>query len=262
MLFNFSRYSPLLLLSISISVTFAVPNVGIQKDYARQFPREGYQSYSGIIIFDDSSIPGDQSKISDAQFINLAKVAYDEMIVRWAASQLSSDGCPGAMVAMESEGRIYFASAVRSPNGIDINAPDRNIQQSIGWYQWMCEVSGQGTHRTGGRCAETNVLRLYGDANGIETTPDNPLGTFRPPPTTDTSPRIAVWGRPSGTLPRQNREAFFLPCSDPATNGYGCHTMIQRYGLKSVSSQTPDPNGQDNWGFSLDQNLREACPVT
>lgn len=163
------------------------------------------------------------------------------------------------MIAMESKGRMYFASAVRSPNGIDISASDRNIQQSVGWYQWMCQVSGEGTHRTGDRCAEPNVLRLYDDANGIETTPNNPLGTFKPPPPTDTSPRIATWGRLSGTLPRQNCETFFPPCSDTATNGCGCHTLVQRYGLKSVSSQTSTPDGQDNWGFPLDQNPRGAC---
>lgn len=79
---TFSRYRPLLLLlSISISVTSAVPNVGIQKDFAPQFPHEGYQPYSGIITSGDISIPEDKSKMSDAQFINLAKVAYDKMIV-------------------------------------------------------------------------------------------------------------------------------------------------------------------------------------
>ena len=262
MFFNSPRFISLLaLLSTLTSIISAVPNLGVQKDFAAQFPREGYQSYSTIVKFNDASIPGDQSKISDAQFINLAKVAYNEMIAWWSRTQLASDGCPGAMIAMESEGIMYFASSVRSPNGIDINALDRNVQQSIGWYQWMCQMSGGGTHKTGGRCAEPNVLRLYGDLNGIETTPTNPLGTYRPLLTTDTSPRIAVWGRPSGALPNQNKESFFKPCADTATGGYGCNRMATQYGLKSVSRQSPDPSGQDGWAFTLPGNPRAACPA-
>ena len=260
MLLNLSRLIAFVSLSsILFVLVSAVPNLGVQKDFAAQFPTDSYQSYSAVVIFDDKTIPGDKAKMSDAQFINLAKVAYEEMISIWSRSNLPSELCPGAMIALESEGTLYFASAVRSRNGIDINAIDRNIQNSIGWFQYQCQIEGMGTHRNGGHCAEPNVLRLYGDQNGIETTPENPTGTYKSPPKTNTSPRIAVWGRPSGTQPNQNQEAYFLPCADTPSSGYGCNRMVAFYGLKAVSKKTPDPNSQDDWQFKPAGNHRRAC---
>ncbi len=260
MLFNFPCFISFLSFFLTlVSIVSGVPDLGVQRDFAEQFPRDAYQSYSAVVAFPDKSIPGDRTKMSDGQFINLAKVAYDEMVSIWSRSNLNSDACPGAMIALESEGTIYFASAVRAGNNVDINAIDRNIKNSIGWFQQQCQVEGMGTHRNGGRCAEPNVLRLYGDQNGLETTPDNPLGTYRAPPKTNTSPRIAVWGRPTGAPPNQNREAYFPPCSDSSSNGYGCNRMVNYYGLKAVSRQAPDPNGQDGWQFTLPGNHRRAC---
>lgn len=260
MFFNFPRFVSILSFFLTlVFIVSAVPDLGVQRDFVDQFPRDAYQSYSAVVEFSDKSIPGDKTKLSDGQFINLAKVAYDEMISIWSKSNLKTDACPGAMIALESEGTMYFASAVRAISGIDINAIDRTIQNSIGWYQEQCHTQGMGTHRTGGRCAEPNVLRLYGDQNGLETTPDNPLGTYKAPPKTGTSPRIAVWGRQSQVQPNQNKEAYFPPCSDPPSNGYGCNRMVAAYGLKPVSQQAPDPNGQDGWQFTLPGNHRRAC---
>ena len=243
-----------------ISIISAVPTIGIQKDFAPQFPSNGYQSYSAYIAFPDTSVPGDVTKMSDAQFINLVKHAYDEMIAKWATSLLGPDGCPGAMIGMESGGRMYFASSVRAPNGIDINAPDADIWQSIGWFQTVCQKNGRGTHRTGGRCAEPNVLRLYGDVNGIAKTPDHPQGVYNKPPRTDTSPRVAVWGRPSEAKPNEGKETFFKPCANSADDGYGCETLATVYGFKTVSKQDPDGTGEGDWGYTIGQNPRGACP--
>ena len=248
----------LTLWSSLVSIISAVPNLGVQRDFAPQFPRDSLMSYSAVIEFNDQSIPGDKTKMSDAQFINLAKVAYDEMVDIWSRSNFKSDACPGALIAMESAGFMYFASAIRAPNQINFNIVDQAIQDSVGWFQQQCTRQGMGTHRTGGRCAEPNVLRLYGDKNGLTT--DNPP-RYKAPPTSNTSPRVAVWGRPYGALPNQNRELYFNPCSDPLGSGYGCTRLATRYGLKPVSRQNPDPTGQDNWAFSLSANPRQACPA-
>ena len=259
MFINSRRFVFLLTLwSSLVSIISAVPNLGVQRDFAPQFPHDSLMSYSAVIEFNDQSIPGDRTKMSDAQFINLAKVAYNEMVDIWSRSNFNSDGCPGALIAMESGGFMYFASAIRSPNGINFNIVDQAIQDSVGWFQLQCTTQGMGTHRTGGRCAEPNVLRLYGDKNGLTT--DNPP-RYMSPPTSNTSPRIAVWGRPSGALPNQNKEFVFDPCADPLGSGYGCTRLVARYGLKPVSKQTPDPNGQDGWAFSLPANPRQACPA-
>lgn len=251
--------SLLILWSLLVSIISAVPNLGVQRDFVEQFPHDSLMSYSAVIKFNDQSIPGDKTKMSDAQFINLAKVAYDEMVDIWSRSNFNSDGCPGALIAMESAGFMYFASAIRSPDrGVDFNIADQAIQDSIGWFQLQCARQGMGTHRTGGRCAEPNVLRLYGDKNGLTT--DNPP-KYTAPPTSNTSPRVAVWGRPSGALPNQNKEFYLIPCSDSSGSGYGCTRLVTRYGLKPVSKQNPDPSGQDNWAFSRSKNPRDPCPA-
>ncbi|MCJ1460469.1 hypothetical protein MMC28_010851 [Mycoblastus sanguinarius] len=146
-------------------------------------------SYSAIIEFTDKSIPGDKNKLSDAQFINLAKVAYNEMVNIWSESNFYSDACPGALIAMESEGFIYFASSIRAPSGINFNIVDKDIQDSVGWFQQQCLTEGMGSHQMGGKCAEPNVLRLYGDQNGLTT--DNPP-RYNAPPKSNYSPRMAV----------------------------------------------------------------------
>lgn len=252
--------SILFVFAFLISIISAVPTIGIQKDFAAQFPSNGYQSYSAYIAFPDTSVPGDKTKMSDAQFINLVHHAYDEMIARWRTAQLGTDGCPGAMIGMESGGLMYFASSVRSPDAIDINAFDADIYGSIGWFQTQCMVEGMGTHRTGGRCAEINVLRLYGDVSGVADAPDHPQGVYKSPPKTNTSPRVAVWGRPDNAGPDDGKETFFTPCQDSASGGYGCQRLASRYGLKSVSKQDPDGAGEGDWGFVQGQNPRGACP--
>ena len=261
MYIRYSCYGPFLfVLAIFISIISAVPTIGVQKDFGSQFKSDGYQSYSAYIEFPDTSVPSDQTKMSDAQFINLVKHAYDEMIARWAQASLPSDQCPGAMIGMESGGGMYFASSVRSPNNVDLNEFDRDIQGSIGWYQHRCMVEGMGTHRTGGRCAEINVLRLYGDINGVADSPDHPQQVYHTPPKSDTSPRVAVWGRPTDAKPNENRETFFTPCANPADDGYGCQRLASVYGLKSVSNQVPDGAGEMDWGFTTEPNPRGVCP--
>lgn len=139
-----------------LSVCLAVPDLGIQRDWIHpsRLPSEAVTSYSGIIHFTDPTIPGDKSKLSDAQFVNLAKVAYDRMVAIWQGYQISSTWCPGAMIAMESGGSIYFASSLRFAGQVDIDSVDQDVVNSVGWYLKQCYDEGMGTHRTGGACAE------------------------------------------------------------------------------------------------------------
>ncbi|KAI9660702.1 MAG: hypothetical protein M1821_010054 [Bathelium mastoideum] len=217
----------------------------------------GPHSYSAIIEFEDRSIPGDPAKMSDAQFINLASIAYDEMILLWANAQLNARDCPGAMIAMESAGRIYFASSIRSANGKKWNEVDSQIQGSIGWYQDQCLRSSIGAHRYRGACGEPNVLRLYGD-----TFP--PIGDpprYQAPPTTDTSPRIVAFLIQDSTAdPWTTPGASAVPCRDTRDRGYGCTRFVEQYKLKPIQPQDPDKTGDNDWAFTKVQNPRTSCP--
>lgn len=160
LLFNCLLGRLLIVLVSILPFALAIPNLGIQRDWDSR--RNPVISYSGLIKFDDTSIPGDSSKLSDAQFINLAKLAYDEMVKIWAGSQLESKDCPGAMIAMESEGSVYFASSLRGAGNqytlIDNDNDDSNVVDSVGYYMLLCEVATGGRHRYGGRCAEVSAM--------------------------------------------------------------------------------------------------------
>jgi hypothetical protein len=254
MLLHFRHLAFLLtLLSTLFSIISAVPNLYISQD-ANQNPQSNLQSYSGIIEFIDKSIPGDSSKMSDAQFINLAKVAYDEMVRLWQEAMVPDWRCPGAMIALESEGRIYFASSVRKGNDLTFSIADREVVNSVGWFQDHCENQGWGTHRAGGACAEPNVLRLYGDKNGM--TEDDPP-QYKAPPTTNTSPRMAVWARTGGGNPLQTLGINVLPC-EGNNRGWGCERFAERYGLKPVVKGAPIADGEDGWQFLPVENPRKC----
>jgi hypothetical protein len=240
------------ILLLLASVVLAVPDLGISLDpLPPNAPKDSYHSYSGAILFNDISIPGDSTKMSDAQFINLAKVAYNEMVAIWRSKLWTLEALPGAMVALESEGKIYFASSIRALPGMQVAfaSVDKDIQYSIGWFLDQC-AQGMGLHRRRGRCAEPNVLRLYGDYNGV--TDDNPPQYKKP-----TTPRIAVWGRAGDDAPVDEKEEYLKPCQDSG-NDYGCIRLTNFYGWKPVPKGEPDETGQDDWKFTILANPRHC----
>ena len=249
----------LVLISLLASLISAIPKIGIQRDYyagdVNSDTEPRLLSYSAEIGFDDKTIPGDKTKMSDAQFINLARRAYDEMVTYWAGKQWPENLLPGSMIAMESQGSIYFASAVRKlDQSIDINLPNKDVVNSASWFYTQCEEAF-GPHRNGGACAEPNVLRFYATQN-----PDD-QDKESTPPKSNKSPRVAVWGRKTGDLPRQNKETYFPPCGDINT-GWGCNRFSNWFGFKPVSKQDPDPAGEDDWKFSRDPNFRNGCSAS
>ena len=177
--------------------TLAILAIGIERDYGAKFgfkDPDGIQSYSTIIGFHDKSIPGDASKMSDAQFVNLAAVAYEEIVALWSAAQLPRARCPMVVVVLESEGNIYFASSLKNGNSVELSSIDENVRNSVGWLMNQSNrISGRG-HRNRGGCAEPNVLRLYGHFHHPWGTSD--VQTYQAPPkVTGTSPRMAAFRR-------------------------------------------------------------------
>ena len=107
-------------IQVLVSVTLATPNLGIRPDYLRPVndgTDKHIQSYSGIIKFDDGTIPLDKTRMTDAKFLNLCVVAYNEMVNIWRGRNLKSSALPGAMTAVAYKDKIYFASSLRIPTG-------------------------------------------------------------------------------------------------------------------------------------------------
>ncbi|MCJ1334689.1 hypothetical protein MMC10_011401 [Thelotrema lepadinum] len=242
-------------------VLFGQPTIGIQRDFGGEVnfgADEGPHSYSAIIEFEDKSIPGDSNKMSDAQFINLVSLAYDEMIEIWKNAELPSRNCPGAIVAMESEGRIYFASSIRSRQGITWNNIDVQIEGSVGWYQEQCRLTDIAMHRYRGGCGEPNVLRLYGDT--FPPTGDPPR--YQAPPTTDTSPRMVAFIIIDSTADPWTTPGYSARPCRANDRGYGCDRFVDKYGLKPIQPQDADTTGQDDWKFEPVPNPRQSCDFT
>ena len=241
------------MLFIAVVSALAVPDLPIQRDWFGEVESTDdpqVQSYSGVIKFDDASIPGDKSKMSDGQFINLAKRASEKMHDLWENGKWPGTLLPSTMIAIESEGSMYFASSVKAPQDIDFQYFDAGTKFSPGWFFNMCLMEGWGEHRYGGRCAEPNVLRFYGEQ---ETEPG--ADALKTPPKTDTSPRIAVWLHDI----YQDQDEYIEPCYDKANVGYGCTHLKDQYGFKPVANEARDTTGENDWQFSKPTNVRENC---
>lgn len=106
-------------IQLLVSLTLATPKIGIRPDYLEATglgPDKHIQSYSGIIKFEDGTIPLDKTRMTDAKLLNLCVLAYIEMKYIWAGRNLLSSALPGAMAAIAYKDKIYFASAIRVPH--------------------------------------------------------------------------------------------------------------------------------------------------
>ena len=104
--------------SLFFGLVTATPDLKIRADFLDATGKSTdkiIQSYSGIVKFDDGTVPLDKTKMTDAKLINLAGVAYNEMVDIWRSRQFSEAGLPGAMAALAYKDKIYFASALRAP---------------------------------------------------------------------------------------------------------------------------------------------------
>ncbi|KAF2434811.1 hypothetical protein EJ08DRAFT_657030 [Tothia fuscella] len=195
--------------------------------------------------------------MSDGQFINLVKVAYDEMITLWMRSGLNEAGGPGAMRAFESDGKMYFASSVRTPLKPIYNDEDAAmVAGTVSWYFNTCLQGTLGDHSHNRMCAEPNRLQLFCDGHTtVHWQPTDPPQPYcQSPSRSPGSPRMAVWGRTDGP-PVVGGGSYFEPCAD-SRKRYGCHRMARTYGLVPTRDVPPDADGQDDWVFEHEQNPR------
>lgn len=120
-MFSLARQGLYILYVVQIlySLSLAVPKIDIRKDFLEPTDSHGVnlavQSYSGIIKFEDGSVPLDKARMTDAKLLHLCRLAYNEMIVNWRGRRLSSDGLPAAMAAIAHKDSIYFVSSLKAP---------------------------------------------------------------------------------------------------------------------------------------------------
>lgn len=148
-----------------------VKPIGIQLDQVPQIdaqlePGAEYASYSAIIEYDPDIIRP-MCGLSDEELHNLVWHAYNEMEQVRRLHQAKAGNAMGALVHGQ---RIYFASAISS------NWPDDKIAMvgqnfdddtNVSWYMQLCLLDSSETvsiHKSGGKCAEPNVIRLFHEA--------------------------------------------------------------------------------------------------
>jgi len=124
----------LALFQLLFPLALTTPNLGIRADHLVDTGKDIdtiIQSYSGIITFDDGTIPLDKTKMTDAKLLHLCVLAYNEMISIWRPRNLISSALPGGMAAIAYKDTIYFASTVRAPRkAIDLaNVPKGSVRQ-------------------------------------------------------------------------------------------------------------------------------------
>ncbi|KAL8725890.1 MAG: hypothetical protein Q9181_006250 [Wetmoreana brouardii] len=169
-------------IQLLLCVAWASPNLGIRPDFRDATDRDtdrDIQSYSGIIKFDDGTIPLEKSKMTDAKLLHMARAAYNQMVDIWSGRNLMSSALPGAMAAFAYQDKIYFGSAIRAPREVVklANVPKGTIRE----YMDDALTNGM-THAHGGGCAEINVIELVWDHNGRKDPEDEPQAS-----------RVAIW---------------------------------------------------------------------
>ena len=122
MRFNFHTGACILtVIQVLFSDTLATPALGIRADFRDATGKttdDLIQSYSGIIKFEDGTIPLDKTKMTDAKLLNLCVLAYKEMVDIWRTRNMASAALPGAMAVIAYRDTIYFASALRAPAAV------------------------------------------------------------------------------------------------------------------------------------------------
>lgn len=211
-----------------LSVVLAVPRIGIQKDYIATKPEpdkdeQRIQSYSGYIRFGDNDFHGwDPELMRDEQLVNLAKIAYDEMVAIWQSKLLPLADLPGAMVALATVDKIFFASSNKT--GRNDDPPSVFLNNVIKEFLETCEKEGMGTHQTGGKCGEPNVLELHYSTLGRL-----PFGLHEG---ASRRARVAPWVRfPGAAL---GTETNYQPCGQHSGKGFGCHRILTWFNLDWV----------------------------
>ncbi|KAI9871833.1 MAG: hypothetical protein M1830_002399, partial [Pleopsidium flavum] len=158
-----TKSSVLGFLTVFLSFTYVVlatPRLGIQKDFKKDKP--DIQSYSGVIRFRDFHPESNEwppEYMGSEQLVHLAKIAYDEMVAIWRSRLLPIEQLPGAMVALATVDKILFASSIRT--GINTEPPSNFHENIMKDFLETCLTEGMGTHQSGGKCGEPNVLELH-----------------------------------------------------------------------------------------------------
>lgn len=130
----YSNARILFIIQLAIYVVFATPSLGIRPDFLQPTGEDidvDITSYSGIIRFDDGTIPLDKSRMTDAKLFHLATVAYNEMVQVWQDLKIPKASLPAAMAAFAYQDNVFFASSLRAPKnyGSLANIPKGSVRE-------------------------------------------------------------------------------------------------------------------------------------
>ena len=212
--------APLLLLLTLILGVICTPDVGIQKDWFSG-DHTDLVSFSGILIFQpkaDGSSP--VPDITDAQLVGLCAKAFDEM--RATTGNFEK---PGAMALIAIDNEVYLASSIKTDrkNWLGIGKGDDQRPKILARAAGAAGIAGT-SHRTGGSCAEINIMDLYWNHN-------------QHLDFTGKRARIIIWG----ATPDGSYTGNFNPCLKP-TFGYGCSDFLKAIANPNDPTQPLDDN--------------------
>lgn len=124
----------LALFQLLFLLAFTTPNLGIRADHLAPTGDnidKIIQSYSGIITFDDGTIPLDKTKMTDAKLLHLCVLAYNEMISIWRPRNLRSAALPGAMAAIAYKDNLFCLFRPCTIEGYRVEKHSTGFRQAI-----------------------------------------------------------------------------------------------------------------------------------
>lgn len=247
--------------------------IGIQRDQEPQvdFPMEHgtyFFSYSGIIEYPKGLVRPACGGITNFELHNLAWVAFKEM--RDLHPDDQGNHLPGAMAALAHGQRIYFASSMKSnwPTARPAHiAENLDADDNVSEYMTTYLMNNAGTasiHRTGGCCAEPNVIRLFHESGGNGIPDPNKfivINAINRAETKHPDHPDHPANQPIPPIPQGADSKVVAPCKDvPGTLLRGCETTFKRrYRLQFVDEEAiKDTDPTIQFEFTPVQNPRPA----
>lgn len=116
-----------------IAVKYRQSPMGLQSDQFEVI------NFSEVIEFHDKKIPHDEEILTEAKLLNLAVMAYNQMIEHVLLSKFTIKRLPGAMAACAYKGRIFICSSLKPPTGYE-PSPELLLEGCVGILSILCPL--------------------------------------------------------------------------------------------------------------------------
>ncbi|KAI4197893.1 MAG: hypothetical protein LQ350_005652 [Teloschistes chrysophthalmus] len=205
-------------------------------------------NFSAVIEFRDKEIPHNKEILTDAKLLNLAIIAYDEMVKQAkAAPDIGKYKVPGAMAGCAYKGRVFFCSSVKPLPTFERNLPELP-KGCVREFMDRLEKDDMMTHTKGAGCGEISMMEALWFYENEKCPDRGPL-----------VPRIAIWLRAGRAKIGEERNAY--PCSpddDKVATQYGCSRVVHEFGIEPIDHKVEvDREGEEEWDFIVVENKRQ-----